>query len=451
MHLKVYMKKKQIHIGLTVSLIVLMFSCRKQIFVEGESNRPADWTTETHSNNVDPNYGVVFNQTKVNKIHIVFTTQEWNDMQTDLLSVKNGGYREEPAYFPVDFYFNGKQWYEVGVRYKGNSSLKNTNSGKLPFKFNFDVFEDKFPEINNQRFYGFKKLAMGSGYKDQSLMRDKTASDVFRHFGVPATRASFYEIYIDRGDGIYHYFGSYTMNEVVEDTFLKNYFGSETGNCYKPDGQGARFATAGFTLTSFHKKTNVESADQSDIQAMYDALHSNTRISNPTVWKAGLEAVFDVDGFLKYLAAMNTIQNWDCYGRAPHNYYLYNDPSMGKLRWIVWDCNLAFDEGTGNRKSLSFDMNEVGTKWPLINYIIADAAYKARYKNYVKSFVNTTFTSSRMNPIYTSQQTLLTTSASNEQTGYTHLTGGVGSFNSAVSDLITHTSNRIAAANSYAP
>ena len=438
---------------LLITLFVFFYSCRKEIFIADEDgkNRPSDWTTETHSNNVDPNYDVVFNQNKVNKIHIVFTAQEWSDMQTDLAAVKAGGYVVEPAYIPVDFYFNGIQWYHVGIRYKGNSSLKNTSSNKLPFKFNFDVFEDSFPEINNQRFYGFKKLAMGSGYKDETLMKDKTASDIFRHFGVPASRASFYEIYIDKGDGNYIYFGSYTMNEVIEDTFLKNYFGTESGNCYKPDGQGARFSSSGFTLGSFHKKTNEESADKSDIQAMYDALHSSLRTSNPTAWKAGLEATFDVDGFLKYLAAMNTIQNWDCYGNAPHNYYLYNDPTMGKIRWIVWDCNLAFWEGSGRRKSLTFNMNEVGTDWPLINYIIADTDYKSTYKAYVKSFVNSTFTSSRLNPIITTQQNLLSNSASNEQPGYTHLTGGVGSFNSAVSDLMNHISTRVSDASSYAP
>ena len=447
------MKKNSLKISAAIILIIFTYSCRKEIFIEDldGKNRPADWTTESHSNNVDPNYGIVLNQTKVNKIHIVFTAQEWSDMQSNLQSVKNGGYKEEPAYFPVDFHFNGKQWYEVGIRYKGNSSLKGANNSKLPFKLNFDSFEEEFPEINNQRFYGFKQLALGSGFKDESLMRDKTANDAFRNFGVPATQSSFYEVYIDKGDGNYQYFGSYTMNEVVEDTFLKNYFGTETGNCYKPDGQGARFNSTGFSYTSFPNKTNEETGDFSDVQGLYDALHSSTRTTNPTAWKANLEAVFDVDGFLKYLAVMNTIQNWDCYGRAPHNYYLYNDPNMGKLRWIVWDCNLAFAEGSRNRKSLTFDMNEVGTDWPLINFLIADASYKATYKAYVKSFANSTFATSRMSSIISSQQFLLATSASNEENGYTHLSGGVGSFNSAVNVLQSHCATRVTDANNYAP
>ena len=99
-------------------------------------------------------------------------------------------------------------------------------------------------------------------------MREKTASDIFRYYGVPATRTAFYEIYIDKGTGSYQYFGLYTMNEVVFDSFLNNYFGSESGNCYKPDGDGAKFSVTGFSLADFEKKTN-EATGRDDIQAMY--------------------------------------------------------------------------------------------------------------------------------------------------------------------------------------
>jgi spore coat protein CotH len=433
-----------------------MYSCQKEIFVPSGSGL-ADWTTETHGL-VSPDYDIVFDQTKVNKIHIVFTSKEWSDMQADLADVtggSSGGPGEDfseqtPLYFAADFYFNNKQWYQVGVRYKGNSSLT-AKTGKLPFRFDFDQFADDYPEITNQRFYGFKELSMSSAYLDLSLMREKSGSDLFRSFGVPAVRTSFYELYIDKGTGDYQYFGLYTMDEVVFDSFLLDYFGSATGNCYKPEGDGASFSTSGFNLDDFEKKTNTASSDKSDIQAMYNALHASTRTSNPEAWKAGLEAVFDVDGFLKYLAVNNTIQNWDTYGVMTHNYYLYNDPAMNKLRWIAWDNNEAFSSGSGNRKAVSFSMSEVGTGWPLINYIIANADYQATYKSYVKSFVNSSFSASQMSGIYTTQKALLSTSAQNEESGYTFLTSGISSFNSAVNTLISHNTSRISAANAYAP
>lgn len=33
---------------------------------------------------------------------------------------------------------------------------------KLPLKLDFDEFEDDYPEIENQRFYGFKQLSLAN-------------------------------------------------------------------------------------------------------------------------------------------------------------------------------------------------------------------------------------------------------------------------------------------------
>ena len=53
--------------------------------------------------------------------------------------------------------------------------------------------------------------------------------------------------------------------------------------------------------------------------------------------------MFDVDHFLKWLAVNTAIDNWDTYGAMAHNYYLYGDPRQkGRLQWIPWDNNMAF-------------------------------------------------------------------------------------------------------------
>ena len=87
------MTNNKINIGIAIAILALTFSCRKVITLSEEQEngqRPADWTTETHSNNVEPNYGVVFEENKVHKIHIVFTSEEWAAMQADLSDVLGG-------------------------------------------------------------------------------------------------------------------------------------------------------------------------------------------------------------------------------------------------------------------------------------------------------------------------------------------------------------------------
>lgn len=436
--------------ALFVVFLALSYGCKKQIFVADGDNTG---NSASHSNGFPPNYEMVFDNSKVNRLEFIFTSDEWQAMQTDLAAKQRTGgppgqfNDENPDYFHCTVKFNDLEWNNVGIRYKGNSSL-NARSGKLPLRLKFDEWEDDIPEVYNQRFYGFKELSLSSNYNDASLMREKSACDVFRDFGVPAVRTAFYEIYIDQGTGTLEYYGVFTVLEIVDDTFLDDWFDSKTGNCYKPDGDGAQFSASGFTLSDFELKTNETTADRTDIQEMYDILHSSLRISDAAQWRSNLEGVFDVDGFLKYLAVNNTIQNWDTYGKMSHNYYLYHDPKDGLIKWIVWDNNEAFQTGKQGG-AVSFGMSEVGTDWPLLNFLIADATYESTYKKHINSFITSSFANSRMSAIYSSQQSLLSTSAGAEGSGYSYV-NGVANFNSAIATLQSHNSTRIAAASAYA-
>lgn len=456
------MKKTSIKI-MALILTFGLSACYKEVLEISEPDENdlegqglADWTTETHSNDVSPNYDIVFPQDKVQRLDIVITADNWSDMQTDLANVQSSGggagtfSDETPAYFKCQVYHNDKQWYDVGIRYKGNSSLQTayrTGNGKKPLRFEFDQFEDDVPQINNQRFYGFKELSMSSNYDDASLIREKAANELFREFGVPAPHASYYEIYIDNGGGNgAEYYGLYTMVEVVFNTMLTKSFGSETGNCYKPDGDGAAWATSGFSLTDFEKKTNKDILDWSDIQEAYDALHNSSRSTDAAAWRTSLESLFDVDGYLKYLAANTTIQNWDTYGRMTHNYYLYHDPADGLIKWIPWDNNEAFQEGK-REGSLSFEFSEVNaSSWPLIGYIMADDNYRTIFDGYVKDFITNVFEPTKMEAYYNAQKDILFESANNERSGYTYINGN---FESSVNTLINHCSQRKSAAESY--
>jgi hypothetical protein len=135
-------------------------------------------------------------------------------------------------------------------------------------------------------------------------------------------------------------------------------------------------------------------------------------------WRAALEAAFDVDLFLRWLAVNSSIGNWDAYGAMAHNYYLYGDPLKGgRLRWIPWDNNFAFGTGRGFpggagrvggprrggpppdagasppppggqdvrmpppfASGTDILQRQVGERWPLIQRVLADEVYAARYR-----------------------------------------------------------------------
>ena len=57
-------------------------------------------------------------------------------------------------------------------------------------------------------------------------------------------------------------------------------------------------------LKTFDKETNEEEADFSDVYALYEALNADR--TDIDKWKKDLEKIFDVDGFIKWLA-VNTL------------------------------------------------------------------------------------------------------------------------------------------------
>ncbi len=421
--------------------------------VFGEDGLYADWTNQTHSNNAETNHEVVFEQGKVKRLDIKISSENWNLMRTDLSNnhrnIMSDYVDYTPIFVPCNVTFEGKEWYNVGVRYKGNSSLEGGYSSgvyKLSLKLDFDEYEDYYPALKNQRFYGFKQLNLNNGYLDNSLMREKVASDLFREFGIEAAHTAFYEVYVDNGSGS-QYYGLYTMVEEVDDTVIETQF-EEGGNLYKPEDDAASFKLGSYNEGEFNLKTNEESCDYSDVRALYDALHNSTRTTNVEMWKSELESIFDVDRFMKWLAVTATIQNWDSYGNMTQNYYLYNNPKTSLLTWVPWDHNEAFNSSKGNHIALGPNYSNVSSSWPLISYLIDIEEYEQIYEGYLREFIGEVFTVSKMQAIYNEHYELIKEYAYSEQRNYTFLSSDAA-FDNGVSTLKNHVQSRVTTINNY--
>lgn len=421
-----------------------------------------DWSELTHSNAAPPNYDTVFAQGVVSRLDITISSASWSAMWSDLstnISYSNnmggmGGNNMDsdlgftPIWVPCTITCDGLDWYKVGVRFKGNSSLSTTYSSgnkKLSLKLDFDQYEDDYPALTNQRFYGFKQLNLNNNYEDESLMREKVGADLFRQFGVSAAQTAFYEIYIDTGSGS-EYYGVYTIVEEVDDSVIKSQFSDSSGNLYKPEDDAASFKLGTYDTSEFNLKTNTTTPNYSDVKGLYDALHSSNRTSDSDAWCSQLESVFDVDLFLRWLAANTTIQNWDTYGNMTHNYYIYTDPEDGKIKWIPWDNNEAFQ--SGNDAIEVNEMTSVSSSWPLISYIFDIAEYEATYKTYLQEFIDEVFIVADMQALYTEYYYLLKDYAYAEESGRTFITYD-SEFDSAVSTLKTHVQSRNTVVNNY--
>ncbi|KAI9031312.1 coth protein-domain-containing protein [Hyaloraphidium curvatum] len=268
-----------------------------------------------------------------------------------------------PGWFPVDVVCGGRSWKNVAVKYKGVSSMgpRVLGSLSLPFKLKFDGLEDRHPETKGQRFHGFREIGFANNFNDPSGMRDTLAYELFRAVGLPALHTAAYRVTLDVA-GERPELGLYTAVEHAADVFPAAPFGAEGGNVYKPENAGATLGAGKRELIGNHweKESNKEAGDWSDVERLYDSLHDPARKADPAKWRAGLEAVFDVDGMLRYLGLASTIADFDCF-----------------ITFIPFDKNLTF--ATAHKGSTPLDRRSAPEAQPLIRYLMDDPVYWKRY------------------------------------------------------------------------
>ena len=348
----------------------------------------------------DPDYDRIYDDTQVKRFDIIMTPENWDAMRQDLIEQVQLPWNEtDYSYFECEVIFEGNVWEHVGVKHKGFGGVHQAierGSEKLPFKLDFDEFEDAFPETNDQRFWGIKWMALNNNVMDPSMLREKLTYDLFREAGANAGRVAHYRLYLDRGDGPI-YMGLYTSVEAVDERFLMDRFGNDTGNLYKPEEPGGSLIT--FDYESFVKITNQDDSDWSDVINFINVLNAN--YEDPQQFKTVIEAIFDVDSFINWLAVNSILCNIDSYAGIGHNYNLYNNPDDGKFYFIPWDCNLSF----GGYTFLEADeiaqwdiLNPVIGHPPLVEKILWVPEYMDAYTLKVRELLDGPLSESVINP-----------------------------------------------------
>jgi hypothetical protein len=349
-----------------------------------------------------PDYTLVFNRSVVDEYELVFTTVNWQALQNDPFT-----------YVPATVKYKDETYLNVGVRYKGNSSFHAVPPPKKPFKVDFDRYEA------DQNFHGVKKLNFSNSLWDPTLMREMHAYDTFAAAGCPASRTSHVKLCVTV-PGIYTHecFGVYIMIEQVDKTYLADRFPDNDGNLYKAAMWGGDLKWYGSDPSAYwdcyEKKTNEIENDWSDLVNFLNVLNNTPE---PT-FKAQLESVFNVDGFLSYLAANTVLSNLDSIAGRNCNFYLYNNPVTGRFEFIPWDLNEAFgnhtlprDNGLTADEMLTFDIyNPVSTgEHVLIERILTVPEYVDTYLSRVRALVEGQFSPAQLHAKIDSTYNLIKT------------------------------------------
>ena len=306
---------------------------------------------------------------------------------------------EEEEYESCTVTVDGEEFRQVGIRAKGNNSLRLTTEYGLD-RYSLKLEFDHFLEGGN--YYGLDKLSLDASFQDNSYMKTFLAYDMMEFMGVPAPLCSYVRVTVNGEE-----WGLFLAVEEPEEAFVRRCFGENGGMLYKPD----------------YRSLNAENADVAlrytgDSYDLYDNIFRNAKFSVPDEAKdrligalrildsgENLEEAVNVDEVLRYFTVQVFVMNWDSYlGRTGHNYFLYEED--GILSILPWDYNLAF--GTymlGASESIddpeiliNYPIDtpapgEVMTRRPLYHNLMKEDEYFARYHEYFEEFLTGYFDS----------------------------------------------------------
>ena len=322
--------------------------------------------------------------------HIDIQTDDWDAFLETAL---------EEEYTECNLSIDGETFSSVGLRAKGNNSLRLVNEYGLErysLKIEFDHFQD------GNTYYGLDKLSLDSSYQDNSYMKNYLAYDMMDHMGVPSPLCSYVWVTVNGED-----WGLFLAVEEPEEAFARRNYGADHGKLYKPDYRSLEAENRDVAL----QYTTEDPAD-------YDNIFRNAKFESNAEDQArligalktlsegtDLESAVNVDEVLRYFAVQVFVVNLDSYlGRTGHNYFLYEED--GIISMLPWDYNLAFatyslgmpDPVNDAELYVNYPIDtpasgEIMTNRPLYHNLMKNDEYFAKYHAYFDQFIREYFES----------------------------------------------------------
>ncbi len=305
----------------------------------------------------------------------------------------------EENYTECDVEIDGEVFSSVGLRAKGNNSLRLVNEYGLErysLKIEFDHFQD------GNTYYGLDKLSLDSSYQDNSYMKNYLAYDMMDYMGVPSPLCSYVWVTVNGED-----WGLFLAVEEPEEAFARRNYGADHGKLYKPDYRSLeaenrdvalQYTTedpADYDNIFRNAKFDIDAEDQARLIGALKTLSEGT----------DLESAVNVDEVLRYFTVQVFVVNLDSYlGRTGHNYFLYEEDRI--ISMLPWDYNLAFatyslgmpDPINDAELYVNYPIDtpasgEIMTNRPLYHNLMKNDEYFAKYHAYFDQFIREYFES----------------------------------------------------------
>jgi spore coat protein H len=278
----------------------------------------------------DGNAGELFAATKVPTFDVYLPQADWENLKA---------HARDEEYVPAEVCYEGRAAGTIGLRFKGSygtlygcfDSQGNMICPRLSMKMKFDAY------VDDQRFFGLKRLAFNAYLYDDSRMKEKLAYDLFRAMGVVAPRSAWAVL---RVNGISQ--GLFGIVEVVDGRFTADRWpANPNGNLYKE--LWPTHAADGQILSAL--ETNEEAANISGYRAFAQAFAA----ADDAHALGTLGSYMDLDYLARFMAVEDAVISYDGVtyfwtdrtSTTNHNYFVYEE-SPTRFTLIPWDVESTF-------------------------------------------------------------------------------------------------------------
>ncbi len=384
------------------------------VVILGIASNPARAETKPHP---------VFGLDKVWSIHLTIEAKDWERMHpsTNAMPFGPGRFGRPPqpqkdreasddrkphGLFGLDFeYVKGRLqiddqiFNDVAIRFKGSGTyISSQGQLKRPFKIDLNR------HVEEQHFYGLKKLTLNNNAMETTGVREVLAYQVFRELGVPAPRTAYAAVTLTIPGKLQREFlGLYVLAESVDKTFLKERFGSAKGLLLKPDRVGA-LDYLGENWEPYEKSYQPKTEATENAKRRLIDFTKLVQRADERTFRRQIESFLDVDAFLRFLAANVALSNMDSFIGMSRNYYLYLHPKTDRFVFIPWDVDLAF--GMFLVVGSADQLMDLSIRQPypnrnrLIERLLADEKVFKIYQGYLEQAITQAMPLERINKDY---------------------------------------------------
>ena len=237
----------------------------------------------------------------------------------------------------VTLKLDGRTFTNVGMRLKGNSSLRSISASATAESLPWLVRLDKYAKTQNLN--GMTAFVVRSNTTATAL-NEAIALELIGAAGLATQRAIATKFSVNGSKP--------TLRLVIENMddywYARNFTGA--GLLYKAEATGD-YSYRGETATAYDNVFDQETSKGTPNLAPLTAFLKFINQSTDAEFAADLAKYLDVEKFAKYLAIQDLLDNFDDIEGPGNNSYLQFNASTGRMTVVNWDENLAFGQRPG--------------------------------------------------------------------------------------------------------